>query len=63
MQIVGYDGVVNYATGRFDCSTIVQPVTEMAETAVKLLLDQEGTIPPANIALPVSYAPGGTTRD
>lgn len=63
VQIVGYDGVVNYATGRFDCSTIVQPVTEMAETAVKLLLDQEGTIPPANIALPVSYAPGGTTRD
>ena len=63
VQIVGYDGVVNYATGRFECSTIVQPVTEMAETAVKLLLDQEGTIPPANIALPVSYAPGGTTRD
>lgn len=63
VQIIGYDGIVNYATGRFSCSTIVQPITEMAETAVKLLLDQEGAIPPANIALPVYYAPGGTTRE
>ncbi len=63
VQIVGYDGIVNYATGRFSCSTIVQPVTEMAETAVKLLLDQDGAIPPANIALPVYFAPGGTTKE
>lgn len=63
VQVIGYDGIVNYATGRFFCSTIVQPVAEMAETAVKLLLNQDGAIPPANIALPVYFAPGGTTRE
>jgi len=63
LQIIGYDGVVKYATGRFDCSPIVQPISEMAEVAVQYLLLNQGEPTPTNITLPVYYAPGGTTRD
>lgn len=63
VQIIGYDGIVHYATGQFGCSTIVQPIPEMAEVAVKYLLQNQGELTPTNITLPVYYAPGGTTRD
>lgn len=61
VQIIGYDGIINFATRRYFCSTIVQPVTEMAETAVRFLLNEDNA--PANISLPVYFAPGGTTRE
>ncbi len=63
VQIIGYDGIVDYATGNYTCSTIVQPTTEMAETAVNLLLNQQGALTPRNVSLSVHYAPGGTTRE
>lgn len=63
VQIIGYDGIIDYATGRFTCSTIVQPIAEMAETAVRALLSADDGLAPANISLPVYYAPGGTTQD
>lgn len=63
VQIIGYDGIVDYATGRYGCSTIVQPIAEMAQTAVNLLLNQQGALAPRNTSLAVHYAPGGTTRD
>ena len=61
VQIIGYDGIVDFATGRYICSTIVQPVAEIAETAVRFLLNGDNA--PANISLPVYFAPGGTTRE
>ena len=63
VQLIGYDGVSHYATGAYDCSTIVQPVREMSETAVELLLDESRRARGGLICLPVRYAPGGTTRD
>lgn len=63
VQIIGYDGIVNYATGSFDCSTIVQPVGEMARMAVELLLDGTAHDAGQNICLPVRYASCGTTKD
>ena len=63
VQIIGYDGLKNYATGRYLCSTIVQPISQMAETAVNLLLNTGSFPAPANVCLPVAYAPGGTTRE
>ena len=48
VQIIGYDGLADYATGRFPCSTIVQPVPQMAETAVRLLLRLDGALSPAS---------------
>lgn len=63
VQLIGYDGIVNYATGRYDCSTIVQPVAQMARAAVELLLSEEQRTMGLNICLPVSYASCGTTKD
>lgn len=61
VQVIGYDGIIDFFTGQYLCSTIVQPIQEMAETAVRMLLENEN-VAAANIALPVHYAPGGTTR-
>ena len=62
VQIIGYDGIVDYATGRYACSTIVQPVPQMAEMAVNLLLNDSRRATGASVCLPVRFAPGGTTR-
>lgn len=63
VQLIGFDGITDYATGHYVCSTIVQPIAQMAETAVKLLLEDSGSAPPSTVCLPVHYAPGGTTRE
>ena len=63
VQIIGYDGVSDYSTGKLPCSTIVQPIPQMAETAVNLILNAENIPVQANICLPVHYRPGGTTRE
>ena len=64
VQIIGFDGIRSFnAEGDLFCSTIVQPVRQMAETAVNILLNGEQSGAPALICLPVSYAPGGTTRE
>ena len=64
VQVIGYDGIVDFATGRYYCSTIVQPVRLMAETAVELVLGggDFSSAPPV-ICLPIRYEPCGTTRD
>lgn len=61
VQLIGYDGMADYATGRYGCSTIVQPIAEMAEAAVNVLLDPDRK--GGNVCLPVRYAYGGTTRE
>lgn len=63
VQVIGFDGTRNYATGLPFCSTLEQPLGEMAETAVEILLDPERVFSGANITLPVRYIPGGTTRE
>lgn len=63
VQLIGFDGIENYATGRCYCSTIVQPVPRMAEAAVSLLLDPPHPPFGASICLPVRYTPGGTTKE
>lgn len=63
VQIIGYDGLTDYSTGLPLCSTIVQPLPQMAETAVRVLLDDGERPTGANICLPVAYLPGGTTRE
>ena len=63
VQLIGYDGITDYATGRYYCSTIVQPIEQMAETAVEMLLNVENLSAGVNACLPVRYASGGTTRE
>ena len=63
VQVIGYDGIINFATGRYVCSTIVQPLAEMAQKAVDLLLSPDGSPRESVYRLPVKYVPGGTTKD
>ena len=63
VQVIGYDGIPDFFTGSCVCSTIVQPLHEMAETAVDLITASENIQRPVLICLPVKYAPSGTTRD
>ena len=64
VQIIGFDGIRSFnSEGELFCSTIVQPVKQMAETAVNVLLSEDHSNAPALICLPVRYAAGGTTRE
>ncbi len=63
VQIIGYDGIRDYYSGRYYCSTIVQPIREMAETCVELILLKDRSSLPSLVVLPVQYASGGTTRE
>ncbi len=63
VQVIGYDGVRMFGEGKYICSTIVQPVSAIAEMCVELLLQENMTTKPPLVCLPVSYAYGGTTRE
>lgn len=63
VQIIGFDGIRHFGGERLYCSTIVQPVAKMAETCVDLLLAKDRSNIPALVCLPVSYVPGGTTKE
>lgn len=62
VQIIGYDGVRCFGDMELYCSTIVQPVDEMAETCVNMVLEKNLGKAPSLVCLPVSYASGGTTK-
>ena len=63
VQVIGYDGIRNYTTGQYECSTIEQPLEKMAEAAVEILIHPEKVSAGARVSLPVRYVPGGTTKD
>ena len=62
VQLTAFDGVRCVGNMDLPCSTIVQPMKEIAETCVDLVLDDRLEKIPSLICLPVSYAYGGTTR-
>lgn len=63
VQVIGFDGVRRFGDQDLECSTIIQPIPEIAEMCVQLLLQDEPAIRPPLVCLPVTYAPGGTTRE
>ena len=63
VQVIGFDGIRYFGDLDYMVSTIVQPVREIAETCVSTVLSPGLSNVPSLICLPVSYAPGGTTRD
>lgn len=63
VQMIGFDGIKNFGDGDYVCSTIVQPVAEIAEMCVELLLQENMTTKPPLVCLPVTYAYGGTTKE
>ena len=63
VQIVGYDGAQCFGNQEYYCSTIIQPVEEMARLCVDLVLQSAPQSVPCLLQLPVTYASGGSTRD
>lgn len=62
VQIIGFDGVRHFGDLELTCSTIVQPVEEMAAACVDMVLERRTTKMASLVCLPVSYAYGGTTK-
>ena len=60
LQLIGYDGIKDYFTDRY---TLVQPVADMAESSVDIILNKDSLAQPALVSLPVHYVSAGTTRD
>ncbi len=62
VQIIGFDGAQYFGDMEYYCSTIVQPLEDIAETCVNMVLQDRSAKVPSLVCLPVSYAYGGTTR-
>lgn len=63
VQIIGFDGIRYFGDLCLTCSTIVQPVEDIARTCVDIVLDSKKSSVPTLICLPVHYEFGGTTKD
>ena len=62
VQIIGFDGTKYFGDQDYFCSTIVQPLDQIAETCVEMILEKALSKAPSLVCLPVQYAYGGTTR-
>lgn len=63
VQLIGFDGIRAFGSIDYHCSTIVQPIPDIAEMCVDLLLRESALAKPPLVCLPVTYAYGGTTRE
>lgn len=62
VQVIGFDGARHFGDLELTCSTIVQPVEDMAAICVDMVLQKRSSKVASLVCLPVSYAYGGTTR-
>ncbi len=63
VQIIGFDGIHAFGGENYICSTILQPIPDIAEMCVELLLQKNMMSKPPLVCLPVTYVPGGTTLE
>lgn len=63
VQVIGFDGIRFFGDKNYLCSTIVQPIPDIAKMCVRLLLDENWREKSSLVCLPVSYAYGGTTTE
>ena len=63
VQLIGFDGIRDFGYKDYVCSTIVQPVPEIAEMCAELIAQESRRLQPQLVCLPVTYMPGGTTKD
>ena len=62
VQVIGFDGIRHFGDQEYTCSTIVQPLEEIAEVCVNMVLKTDDIHFPSLVCLPVTYAWGGTTK-
>lgn len=63
VQLIGFDGIRHFGYKDYVCSTIAQPVPEIAETCVDLITNDNKRMYQQLICLPITYVAGGTTKD
>jgi len=63
VQVIGFGGLQLFWDGNYLCSTIIQPIPEIAEVCVELVLQEDRVTKPLLVCLPVTYGYGGTTLD
>lgn len=62
VQVIGFDGIRHFGDQAYTCSTIVQPLDQIAEVCVNMVLEKGDAKAPSLVCLPVTYAWGGTTK-
>ena len=62
VQLIGFDGIMNFVTDTMLCSSIVQPIHQIAGIAVETLFHKDSPAWSSVICLPVHFSEGGTTR-
>lgn len=62
VQIIGFDGIHQFGTEELFVSSICQPIKELANTCVSILLSNDQNMVPSLTLLPVKYKYGGTTK-
>lgn len=62
VQVIGFDGVRRFGDMELYCSTIVQPIEDIAATCVDMVTEKDLDKAPSLVCLPVTYAQGGTTK-
>jgi LacI family transcriptional regulator len=60
VSVIGFDGVKNYWNTSYEVSSIKQPIEEIAEVLVKMLINRINGKICKNIVLPVSFIEGNT---
>ena len=63
VQVIGFDGIRQMGDFDYICSTIVQPVEEMARISIGLLFQEPSSARLHTYCLPVTYVCGGSTRE
>lgn len=64
VQIIGFDGICKFGDEEGDLfvSSICQPICELTELCVDIILNENNRVIPSLSLLPVSYRFGGTTQ-
>ena len=63
VQIIGFDGISKFSiSDELFVSSICQPIPELAQTCVNMVLSKDKNMLPSLTLLPVHYKYGGTTK-
>ena len=64
VQLIGFDGIERFGTpGDYVISTMCQPVRQLTQKCVEIILLEDRSTVPSLTLLPVTYCYGGTTRE
>lgn len=65
VQIIGFDGIRKFGNKEDSLfiSSICQPIEQLAEKCVEILVSSDASLLPSLTLLPVEYCYGGTTRE